>query len=131
MASARAESINSIFDEPLATLIWRVLVDAMGEVGRMDGHYLYDAQDNEEHPRAHAPSSTFAKLPTAVATIVYPSGDYKHYLEADFPEPEIRDERAEKAVCELDKDYKVTVPEGWDAESEAADFAEMFANGTG
>jgi hypothetical protein len=36
-----------VFDEPLAELIWRDLVEARGEVGRMDGHYLYDAQDDE------------------------------------------------------------------------------------
>lgn len=36
-----------VFDEPLAELIWRDLVEAQGEVGRMDGHYLYDAQDDE------------------------------------------------------------------------------------
>lgn len=36
-----------VFDEPLAELIWRDLVEAAGEVGRMDGHYLYNAQDDE------------------------------------------------------------------------------------
>jgi len=50
-------------------------------------------------------------------------------LQADVPLPEIADERAEKAVCEPYKDYRVAVPEGYDPVHEAIDLAEMFANG--
>ncbi len=148
-------SIEKIFDKELADLIWRDLVDAMGEVGRMDGHYLYDAQDNEvknlqvrtveskgdnarvlatwQWPGGEKGRAEYQLRNTKdgwrIANIVYPNGDYKKYLQADFPEPKIEDESQAQAVCELYKDYKVEVPEGFDELNEAAELAEMYANG--
>lgn len=46
-AAKSKQQLLLVFDEPLAELIWRDLVEAQGEVGRMDAHYLYDAQDDE------------------------------------------------------------------------------------
>lgn len=147
-------SIQQWFDKPIADLIWRDLVDAMGEVGRMDGHYLYDAQDNEitnlqvrtveqKEDRARVlatfdfppekRSAEFHLKRTAdgwrIADIVYAGTSYTEILQADFPLPKIEDERAEKAVCELYDDYTVAVPEGYDRVQEAIELAEMFANG--
>lgn len=147
-------AIQQWFDGPIVDLIWRDLVDAQGEVGRMDGHYLYDAQDNEgvkldiktleqkgDRARVLATIDFGNERRTAefhlkgtpngwrITNIGYQTYSYMEILQADFPEPEIEDERAEKAVCELYDDYAVQVPEGWDPEQEAIGLAELFANG--
>lgn len=147
-------AIRQWFDGPIVDLIWRDLVDAQGEVGRMDGHYLYDAQDNEyakldirtleqkgDQARVLATIDYGRERRTAefhlngtpngwrIANIVYADTNYIEILEADFPLPKIEDERSEKAVCELYENYEVEVPEGWDPEQEAIQLAELFANG--
>jgi uncharacterized protein YecT (DUF1311 family) len=150
------EELRRTFDGPIVDRIWRDLVDAQGEVGRMDAHYLYDAQDNEVknlNVRIAASDDVQARVlatwegPSGkgsaefhlrrtkdgwrVANIVYPKGNYLQYLEADFPAPTIADERAENAVCAHYENYRVTVPEDWDAETDSVELAEMFANGEG
>lgn len=145
------------FEGPIVDLIWRDLVDAQGEVGRIDGHYLYDAQDTEirnlrirtldnADGRARV-VATFDFSPTEsrtiefqlretpegwrISNIVYPNGNFMDWLKADFPLPKVEDERAEKAVCGMYETYPVNVPEGYDPEYESLELAEYFANGEG
>jgi hypothetical protein len=103
-------SIEKLFDKELADLIWRDLVEANGEVGRMEGHYLYDAQDNEvknlqvrtveskgdrarvlatwQWPGGAKGRAEFQLRSTKdgwrIGNIVYPNGDYKKYLKTDY-----------------------------------------------
>jgi uncharacterized protein YecT (DUF1311 family) len=147
-------SIEQWFDKELADLIWRDLVDAQGEVGRMDGHYLFDAQDDEvknleirtienKDGRARVLATFDFPMEKGIAEfhlraadngwritdIVYPGrGSYVKYLQADFPLPLVADERTQKELCELYADYKVTVPEGYD-DWEEYELAEFYANG--
>jgi uncharacterized protein YecT (DUF1311 family) len=147
------EELLRTFEGPIVDRIWRDLVDAQGEAGRMDASYLYDAQDNEvknltvrtvatEGDRARVlatwelgekSSAEFHLRKTKggwrITNIVYPRGNYLSYLEADFPLPTIPDERAENAVCDLYDSYRPAVPEGWDPETDSLELAEMFANG--
>ena len=148
------DELRRTFDGPIVDLIWRDLVDAQGDVGRMDGHYLYDAQDSEIANLQIRTVENGGGKARVVATFDYPSGsrsaefrltgtkdgwrienihwgdaNYIDVLQADFPLPLVKDERAEKAVCGMYESYKVTVPEGWDANEEALELAEMFANG--
>ena len=150
------EELRRTFDGPIVDRIWLDLVDAQGEVGRMDAHYLYDAQDNEvknlnvrtvaadaQQARVMATwdwpsgkgSAEFHLRKTTdgwrVLNIVYPKGSYLDFLEGDFPVPTIADERGEKAVCGYYESYRVTVPEDWDAETDSLELAEKFANGDG
>lgn len=150
------KALTETFEGPIVDLIWRDLVDAMGEVGRMDGHYLYDAQDDEitnlqvttlensgERARVLATfefdkprSAEFHLRQTSdgwrISNIVYAGGaSYMGYLQADFPLPKIEDEEAAMRLCMMYAGYKVAVPEHYDPESEGMELAELFANGTG
>jgi uncharacterized protein YecT (DUF1311 family) len=151
------ESLTRTFEGEIVGLIWRDLVDAMGEVGRMDGHYLYDAQDNEirnlqiktaenDGKRARV-VSTFelsaekrkvefllanTKNGWRITDILYPGGQsYRKILESDFPPPSVEDERTHMRLCEMYARHKVEVPEGYEPEVDARVLAEMFANGEG
>lgn len=150
------KALTETFEGPIVDLIWRDLVDAMGEVGRMDGHYLYDAQDDEitnlqvktlenDGERARVLATFEFDKPRAVefhlrktsdgwriSNIVYAGGaSYMSYLQTDFPLPTVEDERTGKATCRMFAEYDVTAPEGLDAKEDAVVLAEMFANGTG
>jgi uncharacterized protein YecT (DUF1311 family) len=152
------EELLRTFDEPLADLIWRDLVDAQGEVGRHDAHYLYDAQDNEVQNLQVRTIENKDGRARVLATFDFPmekgsaefhlrstddgwritnivwdgdNGSYLDVLQSDFPLPRIEDERAEKALCGRYASYKVAVPENYDPELEGRDLGEMFANGDG
>lgn len=151
------ESLQRTFDGEIVDLIWRDLVDAMGEVGRMDGHYLYDAQDNEirnlqiktieNDGRRAMVRATFdisaekrtiefllanTKNGWRITNIEYADGkSYLEILNSDFPMPVVEDERTQHRLCEMYARYKVEVPEGYEAEQDARVLGEMFANGDG
>lgn len=151
------ESLKRTFDGEIVDLIWRDLIDAMGEVGRMDAHYLYDAQDNEirnleiktaenDGTRARV-VSTFeisaekrtiefllanTKNGWRITNILYGDGkSYMEILESEFPLPVVEDERTRFNLCEMYARYKVEVPEGYEPEQDARELGEMFANGDG
>lgn len=147
------EDVLRTFDTPLADLIWRDLVEADGEVGRFDGHYLYDAQDNEirnlqvktiEHGDGRARVVATFEFPSArmsvefqlvragdgdwrIANIVYPHGDYKTYLSGSLPIA-IDSEEMAAPLCAKYAEYEIQ--QSYDPNTDEVDLAEMFANGT-
>ena len=143
------KALEQTFEGPIVDLIWRDLIDRQGEVGRMDAHWLFDAQDDDienlkvetiENAGGRArvrATFDFASLEggrtvefqlreTAegwrISNIGYAGGStYMDILKADFPVPKIEDERSEDALCRMYANYDV--PEDADAE--------MLANGDG
>lgn len=149
------ETLLETFEGPIVDLIWRDLIDAQGEVGRMDGHYLFDAQDDDitnlqvrtlENANGRARVVATFDFPSGpesvefhlrntkdgwrVSNIAYADGTtFMEVLQADFPVPKIEDEEAAMRLCVMYADYKVTVPD-YNPEDEGMELAELFANGT-
>jgi uncharacterized protein YecT (DUF1311 family) len=152
-AAESREDLERTFDAPLAALIWRDKVDAMGEVGRMDANWLYDAQDDEvtnlrvetvENAGDRARVVASFAFPSEkrsiefqlrrvrggwrIVNVVYPSGDFISYLKAPFPNTIDSDEMA-GPLCDHFADYEITQPH--DATVDPVELAEKFANGNG
>ncbi len=143
------EDLERTFDAPLADLIWRDKVDAMGEVGRMDANWLYDAQDADVTnlrvetienkgdrarvvARFEQRSIEFQLLHVKdgwrITNVIYPDGDFVSYMKAPFPNTIDSDEMA-GPLCDQFGDYDITQP--YDPEADLVELAEKYANGKG
>ena len=143
------KALLETFEGPIVDLLWRDLVDAQGEVGRMDAHYLFDAQDDEisnlqvktvENANGRARVRATFEFPSEkksiefllrktkdgwrISDIAYGGGrTYRKILEADFPVPKIEDERSADALCHMYSDYAVKVQD-----EDVRELAETLAN---
>lgn len=88
-------------------------------VGRMDRHYLFDAQDDDITNLQIKTLENANGRARVAATFDFPSGP-------ESVEFHLRNTR----LCVMYADYKVTVPEHYDPEYEGMELAELFANGT-
>lgn len=139
------EDLLRTFDAPLAHLIWRDIVEAEGEVGRLDAHYLYGAQDDRIEKLAVTTlenADGYARVRAAfelagekrsvefhlrvvnggwrIANIVYAKSSYGEILNAPSAK-----------TCAKYAGYAAAVPEEWEAVSDARELAELFANEKG
>jgi uncharacterized protein YecT (DUF1311 family) len=140
--AASREELLCTFDAPLADLIWRDIVEAEGEAGRMDAHYLYGSQDdaitnlqvatliNENGYALVKATFDLAAEKRAVdfhlqvvnggwriVNIDYGERDYVKILSAPSTK-----------TCAKYAGYAVAIPEEWEAASDATELAELFAN---
>ncbi len=144
LAESRAD-LERTFDAPLADLIWRDKVDAMGEVGRMDANWLSDAQDDDvknlrietienkgDRARVRANSIEFqlrrVRDGWRIINVIYPDGDFMSYMKAPFPNT-IDSEEIAGPLCDQFGDYDITQP--YDPEADLVELAEKYANGKG